>query len=104
VWWSNDTCYLPKPYSYKSSVDNKWYSSKPLDFLTKDKEIKFYECRVCELSVGEDELYESGMGDDYCPQCGSCYQCDAYVSEDLCYKGSNSDAKWWIKQGGAWDW
>jgi len=103
VWWSNDTCYLPKPYTY--SGDNKWYSKQPLGFLTKhdaEEEINFYECKVCELAVSEDELWETNLGDDYCPQCGSCYQCNAYMTDDLCYKGSNSDAKWWAGHSG-WD-
>jgi glutamine amidotransferase len=105
VWWSNDSCYLPKPYAYTaSSWENKYYSTKPLDFVTKhDKDAKFYECKVCEFSVAEDELWDSGLGDDYCPQCGCCYDCNTYMSDDLCYKGSNADAKWWAKQGG-WDW
>ena len=105
VWWSNDSCYLPKSYAYTaSSWENKYYSTKPLDFVTKhDKDIKFYECKVCEFSVAEDELWDSGLGDDYCPQCGCCYQCNTYMTDDLCYKGSNADAKWWSKQGG-WDW
>lgn len=102
VWWSNDTCYLPKPYSYTS---NTWQSTKPLDFLSKsDKdESTFYECTVCELVVDEDQLWESGLGDDYCPQCGCCYSCNTYMTDCLCYKGSNADAKWWAKQGG-WGW
>jgi glutamine amidotransferase len=100
VWWSNDSCYLPKPYSYKPTY-NTWKSTKPLDFVTTVE--RFYECRVCELSVGEEELYDSGLGDSYCPQCGSCYDCSAYMTDDLCYKGKE-DSKWWTKQGGAWDW
>ena len=100
VWWSNDSCYLPKPYSYKAT-DNKWFSAKPLDFLTEEK---FHECRVCDFIVSADELHESGLGEDYCPHCGCCYDCDTYMAEDMCYKGSNADAKWWNKQGGwaAW--
>ena len=104
VWWSNDTCYLAKPYTY--SGDNKWYSTQPLGFLTKHEpteEINFLECTVCELAVSEDELWESQLGDDYCPQCGSCYQCGTYMSDDLCYKGSNSDPAWWASQGGGWN-
>ena len=105
VWWSNDSCYLPKPYSYTAtSWDNKWYSAKPLDFVTKhDEEQIFYECGVCELVIDDEQLFAAGLNDDYCPQCGSCYQCNAYMTDDLCYKGSNADAKWWSKQGG-WDW
>jgi glutamine amidotransferase len=103
VWWSNDSCYLAKPYSYKSANDNKWFSAKPLDFIT-HKEDTYFDCKVCNFVVSEDELIESGLGDDYCPSCSSCYQCYAQMSDDLCYKGSNADAKWWTKQGGAWDW
>jgi glutamine amidotransferase len=103
VWWSNDSCYLPKAYSYsyKSDYDNKWTATKPLDFLTKEE---FLECKVCDLIVGEDELYEAGMEKDYCPQCGSCYDCNAYMADDLCYKGSKESDKWWANQGGwsAW--
>ena len=104
VWWSNDSCYLPKPYTYK---DNTWISKQSLGFITKhdaEEEIRFYECKVCELAVSEDELWETNLGDDYCPQCGSCYQCNAYMTDDLCYKGSNADAQWWSKQGGGWGW
>ena len=103
VWWSNDSCYLPKPYSYTSDYGNKWYSTKPLDFLstTKDEGI-FYECEVCELVIDEEQLLESGLGDDYCPQCGCCYQCATYMTDDLCYKGG-ADSQWKYKQVG-WAW
>ena len=105
VWWSNDTCYLPKPYSYKSDYDSKWYSTKPLDFLSTNKDEQvFYECQVCELVVDEEQLWETSLGTDYCPQCGSCYQCNTYMTDDLCYKGSNADAKWWSKAEGGWGW
>jgi glutamine amidotransferase len=98
VWWSNDTCYLPKPYTYTAT---KWHSTKPLDFLSKnDEEPLFYECKVCELVVDEEQLWETNLGTDYCPQCGCCYDCKAYMTDDLCYKGSNADANWWSKQGG----
>jgi glutamine amidotransferase len=102
VWWSNDSCHLSVPYSYKS-YDSKWLSTSPLDFVSKHEGI-FYECQVCELAVDEEELFESGLGNDYCPQCGSCYECNAYMTDDLCYKGKESDAKWWTKQGGGWGW
>ena len=101
VWWSNDTCHITTS-SYKS-YDNKWYSSSPLDFISKNEGI-YYECQVCELAIDEEELFESGLGNDYCPQCGSCYQCNAYMTDDLCYKGSKADAKWWNKSGGGWGW
>jgi len=106
VWWSNDSCFLPKPYTYtptswdKHDYGSKWKSVQPLDFSS---EVIFYECSVCELSVTEEDLLEMGYGDDYCPQCGSCYDCKTYMSDCLCYKGSNADAKWWAKQGG-WAW
>lgn len=103
VWWSNDTCHIAPTYSYKpSAYDGKWYSARPLDFVTKYEPI-FYECEVCDYSIAEDELLDSGLGDDYCPQCGCCYGCGTYMPDDLCYRG-NADAKWWIKQGGAWEW
>lgn len=105
VWWSNDSCYLPKPYTYTPTTwENKYYSTKPLDFVKqRTKEVKYLECSVCELNVGSDELEEAGYTDEFCPQCGSCYDCFAYMSDCLCYKGSNADAAWWSKQGG-WDW
>jgi len=101
VWWSNDSCHITTS-SYKP-YDGKWYSSSPLDFISKNEGI-YYECQVCELAVDEEELFESGLGNDYCPQCGSCYQCNAYMTDDLCYKGSTADAKWWNKSGGGWGW
>lgn len=100
VWWSNDSCYLPKPYTYTAT---KWHSTKPLDFITTNEGGIFYECEICEFNIEEGELLDSGLGNDYCPQCGSCYGCGAYMSDDLCYKSNKADATWWSKQGG-WDW
>jgi glutamine amidotransferase len=103
VWWSNDTCYLPKAYSYKD-YDSKWYSTKPLDFVTKHDTPLFYECKVCDLNIDEEQLWEAELSDDYCPQCGCCYQCNAYMTDDLCYKGSNYSTTWGAKTDGGWGW
>jgi hypothetical protein len=99
VWWSNTSCDLPKPYEYTGM--GKYYSSK--SFVSKIEPV-FYECKVCDLTVDEDQLWESQLGDDYCPQCGSCYDCYTYMSDCLCYKGK-ADAKWWAQQNkGGYDW
>lgn len=78
VWWSNQSCFLtvsmPKstsPYSYGLKDDNSE---------------KWIDCDTCEA------YFEvSHMVDGYCKQCGSCVDCKAYVTECLCYKGSNSN-------------
>ena len=106
VWWSNESCYLPRPTAY--DYGNTWTSKSALGFLTEDED-NFYECAVCDLTIDEAQLEGSGLGKSYCPQCGCCYDCKAYMSDDMCYQGSKSksanlnEADWWSKQGG-WDW
>jgi glutamine amidotransferase len=96
VWWSNDTCYLASSTS--------WKSVKPYDFglYAKDDEEEFIDCHVCELTLPIEEMLS-----EYCPQCGSCWDCSTYVSDCLCYAGSNkshnpSVVKDWEKGGWGW--
>ena len=84
VWWSNQSCYLytpstPTPYSYglKDTKSDAWA-----------------ECNTCET------FYDiSSMKDGYCMQCGTCTDCEAYVTECLCYKGKSAkeDAYKWLE-------
>lgn len=78
VWWSNTSCYIAEP--------TKWYAKNPLDFGVYDNRTAgvddeaFEECNVCEVFM-EAEFFIDG----YCTQCGSCTDCEAYVTECLCY-------------------
>jgi hypothetical protein len=44
-------------------TDTTWYSKyNHLGFLTKHDTLKFYECKVCDYQVDEDELYGTQLG------------------------------------------
>lgn len=96
VWWSNTTCYLD--YGWGSSYKSKPALSKADDYITRDSEL-WLECGVCEAYIGRGEAKQFGISEDYCEACGSCYGCEAFVSECLCYTGSGKSKdefeKWW---------
>lgn len=79
VWWSNDTCELV--------TAGTWKSIKPYDFglYVKDDEEEFINCDVCELVVPIEEVLN-----EFCPQCGSCWDCATYLTDCLCYARSNN--------------
>ena len=96
VWWSNDSCYLP-------TYSNSWRSMQALDFLKDDEDV-FAECRVCDEVILEEPTDKSA---DYCPTCGSCFMCNVYMSDCMCYQGSNSTrtGNWWNSDvAGGWNW
>lgn len=96
VWWSNDSCYLP-------TYGNSWRSTQALDFLKDDEDV-FAECRVCDEVILEEPTDKCS---DYCPTCGSCFMCNVYMSDCMCYQGSNSTrtGNWWNSDVvGGWNW
>ena len=101
VWWSNDSCYLPT-YESKKSRSN-WMSARSLDFISKDDEY-WAMCNVCdEIALEEPK----DKNPDYCSMCGSCYMCDVYMSDCMCYQGAgkNASRNWWNSDDqGAWGW
>jgi glutamine amidotransferase len=96
VWWSNDSCELER--------NNTWKTISPHDFglYAKDDEEEFIDCNVCELVVPYAEVEN-----EFCPQCGSCWDCSAYLTDCLCYAGANRaydnrmTSKW---EKGGWGW
>ena len=97
VWWSNDSCELER-----KSV---WTPVKPYDFglyAKDDEEESYIDCGVCDLVLPIED-----MNTEYCPQCGSCWDCRAYVSDCLCYSGAhkaydNRMTNNWEKGGWGW--
>jgi glutamine amidotransferase len=98
VWWSNDSCELERY--------NTWKSVKPYDFglyAKDDEEDDFIDCGVCDLV-----LPVADMENEFCPQCGSCWDCRAYMSDCLCYSGANKAYDYrtptttWEKGGWGW--
>jgi len=81
VWWSNDTCELD--YGYGSYLR----ALAPYSFGLNDEEV-FDECMVCDTAI---ERIDSV---DYCPTCGSCYMCNTYHTDCLCYNGTAGDSRW----------
>jgi len=82
VWWSNDSCELD--YSYGSYLK----ALTPYSFgLGNDEELVDY-CMVCDTAVARADSI------DYCPTCGSCYMCNTYHTDCLCYNGTAGDSRW----------
>ena len=99
VWWSNDSCYI-------DTYTRKWTATNPLDFglgfggYSTDKDnVQWRECTVCETYV--DAAMVEDWDETYCMACGSCYDCNTYLTDCLCYKGKG---KTWAANGkeGAW--
>ena len=101
VWWSNDSCYLP---TYTYSYSNSWRSVQSLDFLSEDADF-WAECHVCETILLDEP--KDPVAKDFCPTCGSCWGCNVYKTDCLCYLGSNSakTGNWWNSDAqGGWGW
>jgi glutamine amidotransferase len=93
VWWSNDSCYLP---TYSST----YKSARALDFFADAKDAEYWAmCNVCDEVVSDKP---KDKNPDYCPTCGSCFMCDIYMSDCMCYQGSN--AYWNSDVRGGWGW
>jgi glutamine amidotransferase len=98
VWWSNDSCELDR-YNSWTTVNPHNYGLYAKD----DEESSFIDCGVCDLVLPVED-----MDTEFCPQCGSCWDCRAYVSDCLCYSGANKAYDYrtpttnWEKGGWGW--
>jgi len=96
VWWSNNTCYLESWYSRGTNVSG--YAGH----LATEEE--FLECGTCE---GVRDYWEAlSLGEDsYCSTCGTCYMCNMYKTNCMCYQSSSYDYRTVDTTGtGGWGW
>lgn len=84
VWWSNDSCYLETWYSKYYSAPTTGASVTHAASMLEEEEGAWLECRVCE-EVKDYWTALTKNEQDYCPTCGSCYECDAFHTNCLCY-------------------
>ena len=96
VWWSNDSCYLD------TYTRGSWKSVNPLDFGLSDYSPKsggldFAVCTVCETYTDTNMLE---WDESFCVTCGSCYECESYVTNCMCYQGSEKTWASWGSEGG----
>ena len=96
VWWSNDTCYLD------NYTRGSWKSINPLDFGLSDSSPKnggldYAVCTVCETYTDTNMLE---WDDSFCVTCGSCYECESYITNCMCYQGSEKTWAGWGSEGG----
>lgn len=89
VWWSNDSCYLDWGWSSYSSKT----TLKPLGKYTFSDEDEYIECKTCKDMLHTDEVDYTG----YCYNCGSCFDCNTYYTDCLCYKKENA---WYDRKSG----
>lgn len=97
VWWSNDSCYLD------TYTRGSWKSVNPLDFGLSDSYPKsttgldFAVCTVCETYTDTNMLE---WDESFCVTCGSCYECESYITTCMCYQGSEKTWASWGSEGG----
>ena len=96
VWWSNDSCYLD------TYTRGSWKSVNPLDFGLSDYSPKsggldFAVCTVCETYTDTNMLE---WDESFCVTCGSCYECESYITTCMCYQGSEKTWASWGSEGG----
>jgi glutamine amidotransferase len=96
VWWSNDSCYLD------TYTRGSWKSVNPLDFGLSESSPKtggldFAVCTVCETYTDTNMLE---WDESFCVTCGSCYECESYVTNCMCYQGSEKTWANWGAEGG----
>ena len=96
VWWSNDSCYLD------NYTRGSWKSVNPLDFGLSESSSKtggldFAVCTVCETYTDTNMLE---WDESFCVTCGSCYECESYVTNCMCYQGSEKTWANWGAEGG----
>ena len=96
VWWSNDSCYLD------TYTRGSWKSVNPLDFGLSDSSPKsggldFAVCTVCETYTDTNMLE---WDESFCVTCGSCYECESYITTCMCYQGSEKTWASWGSEGG----
>ena len=96
VWWSNDSCYLD------TYTRGSWKSVNPLDFGLSDSSPKssgldYAVCTVCETYTDTNMLE---WDESFCVTCGSCYECESYITNCMCYQGSEKTWAGWGSEGG----
>ena len=96
VWWSNDSCYLD------TYTRGSWKSVNPLDFGLSESSPKtggldFAVCTVCETYTDTNMLE---WDESFCVTCGSCYECESYITNCMCYQGSEKTWANWGAEGG----
>jgi hypothetical protein len=96
VWWSNDSCYLD------TYTRGSWKSVNPLDFGLSESSPKttgldFAVCTVCETYTDTNMLE---WDESFCVTCGSCYECESYITTCMCYQGSEKTWANWGAEGG----
>jgi hypothetical protein len=96
VWWSNDTCYLD------NYTRGSWKSINPLDFGLSESSSKtggldYAVCTVCETYTDTNMLE---WDESFCVTCGSCYECESYITNCMCYQGSEKTWAGWGSEGG----
>jgi glutamine amidotransferase len=96
VWWSNDSCYLD------TYTRGSWKSVNPLDFGLSESSPKtggldFAVCTVCETYTDTNMLE---WDESFCVTCGSCYECESYITNCMCYQGSEKTWANWGTEGG----
>jgi hypothetical protein len=96
VWWSNDSCYLD------TYTRGSWKSVNPLDFGLSDSSPKtggldYAVCSVCETYTDTNMLE---WDESFCITCGSCYECESYITNCMCYQGSEKTWANWGAEGG----
>lgn len=98
VWWSNDSCYLDWGYSSYTSKSSSGIL-KPLGDYTFFDDEEVVICETCNTPSYTEDYNNEGM----CHYCGSCFDCNTYFTDCLCYKGkkwSSNGAEGWK---GGWD-
>ena len=96
VWWSNDSCYLD------TYTRGSWKSVNPLDFGLSDSSPKsggldYAVCSVCDTYTDTNMLE---WDESFCVTCGSCYECESYITTCMCYQGSEKTWASWGSEGG----
>ena len=96
VWWSNDSCYLD------TYTRGSWKSVNPLDFGLSESSPKtggldYAVCTVCETYTDTNMLE---WDESFCVTCGSCYECESYITNCMCYQGSEKTWANWGAEGG----
>lgn len=96
VWWSNDSCYLD------TYTRGSWKSVNPLDFglsgsSPKSDGLDYAVCSVCETYTDTNMLE---WDESFCVTCGSCYECESYITTCMCYQGSEKTWAKWGSEGG----
>jgi glutamine amidotransferase len=96
VWWSNDSCYLD------TYTRGSWKSVNPLDFGLSESSPKtggldYAVCTVCETYTDTNMLE---WDESFCVTCGSCYECESYITNCMCYQGSEKTWANWGVEGG----